>query len=259
LIGKTVLFKERLCGQSSYRAKLSFSDVIQRMIFNMKVAINKKTALTGIARPNRMSGFSLIELIIVVVIVAILSAISIPYIYNYTKLYKSEDQALKVMDLMREANQLALTRRRTMRLEIDLTANRILIIDEGLGAAPDTEIKSIPLEPVSEIRMDAIPTGINKPNPPNYDNAIFAVDAIGHRSGGATVVGNTVWAARFQSDGSIFNANNVPINANLYVWSPLTPGNAAARSNEEVRAITVFGGSGAVRYWKHSGGTFVAY
>ena len=98
------------------------------------------------------SGFSVIELIVVLGIIALLSAISLPYIYNYKKLYKSEDQSLKVIDLMREAGQLALTRRRTMRFEIDLTDNAVLIIDEkSTGSADDTQLKKIPLELTKDI------------------------------------------------------------------------------------------------------------
>lgn len=204
------------------------------------------------------SGFSIIELVIVLVIIAILSAISLPYIYSYKKLYKSEDQSLKVMDLMREAAQLALTRRRTMRLEIDLTANALLIIDEN-GAAPNTLIKSIPLELPREVRMDIIPAGVVKPNPPNYTDAAYSADATGHLVGGATVVGNTVWAVRFKSDGSAVNAAGIPISANIYVWPPVTVGSTTPRNTKEIRAITMFGGSGAIRYWKYDGATFVAY
>ena len=226
----------------------------------MKANINKQTARINAARQSGTSGFSLVELIIVLVIISILSAISLPYIYNYKKLYKSEDQALKIMDLMREASQMALTRRRTMRLEIDLTNNQILIIDEnGAGAANDREIKAIPLEAVNEVRMDQIPTGISKPNPPNYNDAVFAPDTIGHLRGGTNVIGNNVWAARFTSNGSAVNSADVPISANLYVWAPLTAGSPNPRNNGEVRAITMFGGSGAIRYWKHNGSTFLPY
>lgn len=204
------------------------------------------------------SGFSLTELLVVLAVMAILAVVAVPYFYNYTRLYKSEDQSLKVMDLMREASQLAVTRRRTMRLEIDLTQNALLIIDEN-GAAADTRIKTIPLERTAEIRIDAIPTGVSKPNPPDYADAVFAADALGHQFNGATVTGNTVWACRFQSDGSVVNAANVPINANLYVWPPVVAGSTAPRNIKEVRAITMFGGSGAVRYWKHNGTAFVPY
>lgn len=203
------------------------------------------------------SGFSVIELIVVLVVIAILSAISLPYIYNYKKLYKSEDQSLKVMDLMREANQLALTRRKTMRLEIDLTDNSLLIIDEN-GTSADTLVKKIPLEATKDIRMDVIPATVSKPNPPNYTDAAFAVDSVGHLVGSTTVTGHTVWAGRFKSDGSMVNGSDVPISTNFYIWPPITPGSTTARNNKEIRAITMFGGSGAIRYWKYDGTSFVA-
>ena len=203
------------------------------------------------------SGFSLIELMIVLALIAVLSAISLPYIYNYKKLYKSEDQALKVIDVMRETAQLAITRRRTMRFEIDFTANAILVIDEN-GAQPDTQIKRIPLELLRDVRMDVIPATIAKPNPPNYTDIVPAVDAVGHFVGAANVIGNTVWVARFRSDGSVVNNANIPINANIYSWPPITPGSTTARNKGEIRAITLFGGTGAIRYWKYAGTTFVA-
>ena len=39
----------------------------------------------------------------VLVIVGLLSAFSFAYMYNYTRMYKTEDQSIKVMDLLREA------------------------------------------------------------------------------------------------------------------------------------------------------------
>lgn len=226
----------------------------------MKANTDKKPVCLDAPKRGETSGFSLIELIIVLVIMMVLSAISLPYIYNYQKRYKSEDQALLVMDFMREANQLALNKRRTMRLEIDLTDNKLLLIDEKeAGAGDDTEVKAIPLELTNEVRMDQIPTGVSKPNPPNYNDAVFATDTIGHKRAGTTVTGHRVWAIKFKSDGSVVNAAGTLTSANLYVWAPVAAGSANPRSLKEVRAITIFGGSGAVRYWKHNGTTFVAY
>jgi prepilin-type N-terminal cleavage/methylation domain-containing protein len=214
----------------------------------MKKALFKKSASA--------SGFSLVEIFVVLAVMAIMAVIAVPYFYNYNKLYKSEDQSLKMMDLMREANQLAINRRRTMRLEIDLTENALLIIDEN-GAANDTRIKTIPLEKTGQIRVDVIPTGVTKPNPPNYTDITFATDTIGHQFNGTAINGHNIWFCRFRSDGSVVNATDVPINANIYVWPPSAAGASTPRNIKEVRVITMFGGSGAVRYWKHNGTTFL--
>lgn len=197
------------------------------------------------------------ELLVVLAIIVVISAISVPYILNYRKLYRSEDQSIKIIDLLQETSQLALTRRRTMRLEIDLTDNAVLIIDED-GSNPDKLIKSIPLEKAADIRVDTIPSGVSKPNPPNYANATYSTDTIGHLVGATTVTNHNVWAARFARDGSVVNAANVPISVNIYVWPPLSPGSTTPRNAKEIRAITLFGGSGAIRYWKYDGTTFVA-
>ena len=188
-------------------------------------------------------GFSLVELLVVLVIMAVLTAISVPYFYNYTRAYKSEDQAVKVMDLMRETAQLALNRRRTFRFEFDVNnaaRPQVRIIDEG--ADPDVTVKTIPLEPLNEIRMDA-PAGVTRPNPPNYANIAYTAG---------------VWSARFRSDGSVVNAGNTPVSATIYSYPPLN-NTSTPRRMTEVRAITVFGGSGAVRYWKHDGTAFVPF
>ncbi len=202
-----------------------------------------------------ISGFSMTELLVVLGVIGVMSVISLPYIVSFKKAYKSEDQALKVIDLMREAGQLALNRRRTIRFEIDYTANAALLIDEGPN--PDQLIKSIPLERTVDVRMDVIPATITKPNPPNYNDAVVAVDAQGHVDGGTPVTGHSVWKARFTSDGSVLNAAENPINANIYVWPPISPGSTTPRNKTEVRAITIFGGTGAIRYWKHNGTSFL--
>jgi len=156
---------------------------------------------------------------------------------------------------MQEAGQLALTRRHTFRFEIDTTANAMLIIDEQRAGSglPPTLVKSVPLDRASDVRVDVKPTGVGKPNPPNYNDAVFTTDALGHKDGATSVSGHTVWAARFQSNGSVFGPTNTPISANIYLFPPATSGSTTPRNVQEVRAITIFGGSGAVRYWKWDG------
>jgi hypothetical protein len=204
------------------------------------------------------AGASIVEILMVVAVILIISAISIPYMWNYKKLYKSEDQALRMIDLMREGAQIALVKRKTIRLEIDLTDNALLLIDED-GANPDVQLKKVPLELARDVRVDAIPSGISKPNPPNYMDAAFALDAVGHKVGATTVTGHNIWSCRFQPDGSVVNNGGTPISTNIYVWPPVSTGSSTPRNTGEVRAITMFGGSGAIRYWKWTGSAFAAY
>lgn len=200
----------------------------------------------------------MVELLVVLGLIAVMSAISLPYLINYKKGYKSEDQSIKIMDLMREVGQLALTRRRTMRMEIDLTDNAIIVIDE-MGTAADTMIKKVPLEKTSDLRVDVIPAGVAKPNPPNYADIAFAADTVGHQRNGTTVIGNNVWAAKFKSDGSVVSNSGIPLNVNIYCWPPVSPGSTTPRNKAEVRAITLAGLAGAVRYWKYTGTAFAPY
>ncbi|MBV9241634.1 MAG: hypothetical protein JO314_06460 [Acidobacteria bacterium] len=205
------------------------------------------------------AGASVVEILMVVVVILILSSVAIPYMWNYKKLYKSEDQALRMMDLMREAAQTALTERKTVRYEIDLTDNSVLLIDESFNAPKGQQIKKIPLESTRDVRVDVIPNGISKPNPPNYTDATFATDNVGHMIGATTITGHNVWACRFKSDGSVVNSAGTPLSANLYVWPPQSSGSLIPRNTGEIRAITMFGGTGAVRYWKYYGSAFTAY
>ena len=98
------------------------------------------------------------ELIAVMSVMAIMTVISVPYLIKYRTPLRTDDQAIKMMDAMRETAQLALTRRRTMRFEIDLTDNTYKVIDEQ-GTATDTLVKSIPMDKAADVRVDVKPSG----------------------------------------------------------------------------------------------------
>lgn len=203
-------------------------------------------------------GFSMVEMLVVVAVIMIMVAISIPYAVNYRRLYRSEEQALKVLDVIRETSQMALNQRRTFRMEIDATTSSALIIDETTPTDPDVLVKRIPLDDLSTLRMDVEPASVGRPNPPNYPSAVFDVDAIGHMDGSTNVIGNRVWAAHFRSDGTVVNEGEIPISVTLYVFPPTSASSDVPSDPQQVRVITIYGGSGAVRYWKFNGTTFLA-
>lgn len=203
-------------------------------------------------------GISITEVLIVCAILFVMVGISIPYFANYTKLYGSDEQALKVIDLMQEASQRALNQRHNVRFEIDLTSNNVNIIDERTSGS-DVLVKKVPLKNVLEVKVGTAPTGIPAPGSPSYANAVFATDSRGHSDGGTSVTGHTVWAGRFRSDGSVVNNSNAPVSANLYFWPPTQGNPNLPLNNKQVRSISMFGGTGVVRYWKYNGTTFKAY
>lgn len=200
----------------------------------------------------------MVEMLVVVAIIMIMVAISIPYAVNYRKLYRSEEQALKVIDLIRETSQMALNQRRSFRLEIDATTSSALIIDENNSTDPDVLVKTVALDDLSTLRMDVEPASVGRPTPPNYPSAVFDVDAIGHMNKGTNIIGNRVWAAHFKSDGTVDNAGDAPISVTLYVFPPTSSTSDVPSDPKQVRVITIYGGSGAVRYWKYNGTTFLA-
>jgi prepilin-type N-terminal cleavage/methylation domain-containing protein len=199
---------------------------------------------------NRQSnrGVSLIELLIVLAIISILTAITIPFVSSYTRTYKTEKQAIQVMDLMREAAQLAMNRRRSMRFEIDRTDPSVpaaRVVDE-MGADPDVTIKSIPLEPESIVRMDRLPDSVSVPAVPGFP-AVEIEDS---------------FSIRFRSNGAVVNSADLPLSATFVFWPPITEpvyseSNLTPRRREEIRGVTIDAAAGAMRMWKYTGSDWV--
>jgi len=213
---------------------------------------------TKISRGER--GFSLIELVVVLVIVGILVGITIFQLAGHKKAYVTDDQALRLLDFTRLASTQTLTERRTFRLEIDYTDNTVLLIDEnGTGTSDDKEMRYEPLEKTRDVVLsNTVPSGVSTTGLPGYTTSVTGTDSLGHISlKGTNVSGHDVWSLRFRSDGTLVNNSNTIASTTLYIYPPgATTG--TARVNTLVRAITFFGTSGAIRFWKYDGTQFVA-
>ena len=68
---------------------------------------------------------------VVMGIIVIMSTIVLFYTTAQKKLYKADEQALLLADMLQEARQRALTQRGTMRVEINLTNNTVKLYDEN--------------------------------------------------------------------------------------------------------------------------------
>jgi prepilin-type N-terminal cleavage/methylation domain-containing protein len=198
---------------------------------------------------KRERGFSLIELLVVMIIMAILAGITIFAFAFHKRAYRPEDAANQIVSFMREAYQLAITQRQTFRVKIDQKNRTISLIDENrLPLGDEVVIRQVNLIDQSEVRMDqpgfGTPGVVGPPPAPyNYPPAIY---------------NNGIWEIRFRSDGSAVDASGSPLSATLFFWPPSrrNPGGPSPDSKQEIRAVTVFGPSGSIKFWRHDGNQF---
>ncbi len=197
----------------------------------------------------------MIELLIVIAMIMILSGVSFYYLNATQRLYRSDDEAFQIVDVLQEARQRSLTQRETIRVEIDITANVVRLIDENSQNIPattndDVLIRQVTLLPNAQVRVSAPPSNItyNPPEPLPAPTATFA------QSTYPLSVNNQVCTMRFLSGGTVVDAgtNNLGNGAitrgvTLHIWSPKTTN---PNEFEVARSITVIGSTGSIRLWE---------
>lgn len=206
---------------------------------------------------KNVEGFSLVELLVVLTLIMILSAVSFFYLNSSQRLYRPDDQSLQIADVLQEARQRSLTQREIFRVEVDITANVVRLIDENSQNTPATTnddiiVRQVPLLPNTQIRVDTRPDNIAY-NPPE---TLPAPSAQFRQSTYRFSPNNQVCTMRFLSDGRVVDAGNDNIGngaitrgVTLNVWSP-------SRTNPNVsdvaRALTVIGSTGSIRLWEYN-------
>jgi prepilin-type N-terminal cleavage/methylation domain-containing protein len=199
-------------------------------------------------------GFSMVELLIVLAVITILLGISLFYLSGHERLFRPDEQALKIIDVFQEARQRSLTQRETMRVEIDLTDNLARLIDENLPNSADDDrlVRSVVLVPQSEVKLNSRPPDIAT-NP----TEIMAVPVAQFRpSVYPSSASHNVCTFRFLRNGTVVNEGTDAVGSNatttgltLFIWSPKQ--NSTSES-EIARAITVIGATGSVRFWEYN-------
>jgi len=190
-------------------------------------------------------GFSLTELIVVLSVIAILTAIGVFQFANTREAYNADDAANKAMNYFREANSRAVSNHHSYRVTINQSTSVISLIDEKTRAGggnnngetisgDDALVKSEPIGVRVSLAQPTVPNLVNPPAAPfNYAPATFA---------------SNVWTAHFQSDGSVTDVALVPLSCTMF-FQPVDQTNVAGL----IRAVTVFGPSGSIRFWAYNG------
>ena len=199
-------------------------------------------------------GFSMVELLIVLTVITVLLGISLFYLSGHERLFRPDEQALKIIDIFQEARQRSLTQRETMRVEVDLTDNMARLIDKNLPNTADDDrvIRSVVLVPQTEVKLNSRPPDILT-NP----TEIMPVPIAQFRQSiYPPSVSHNVCTFRFLRNGTVVNEGTDAVGTNatttgltLFIWSPKK--NSTTES-EIARAITVIGATGSVRFWEYN-------
>ena len=196
------------------------------------------------------SGFSLIELVVVVMLAFVVMAFAVVNTFTTTQNARANAAMDAVISQLRQARELAIAKRRNVQVQF-IAPNQIQLT-------------------VLTLPGEAIPT----PIPPTYLNdnagggATFLLfpglpdTPMGFGNSNAITLqqpaGGGAWSVMFTTSGAFVGSsqsaaslyqvtNNNPVNASIYL--------GLAGKNNTARAVTIFGSTGRVRSYYWTGGT----
>ena len=195
---------------------------------------------------RRELGYSMLELIVVLTIIVVIISISIFSLIASRRAYAVDDAVGQVMNVFREAKQRALSQRQVMRVRINHSDRSIQLIDEntiGEGVDDDEIVRDERLVAADKISY-AAPEGVHPPASP-FDFTAVVYDEDG------------IWETRFTSEGRIVDAASSPMSSTLFVYQVTSATDPAPLASGSIAAVTIFGPSASMRYWRYDNGTFV--
>ena len=185
-------------------------------------------------RKNKQNGFSVVELLIVVLIVSIIAVLALPQIMSSRRLFRFAGVQKQVVNTLREARQHALSQRKPITFRYENAAKRIILFGGTFGVAGDAKNQIIELTG-NGVTLDELtygrPTGVS-------------TAALGDATNLTTLTANVVDVA-FQTDGSVVDGSNNPINKALFFYDTNTP-------NDTAFAVSILGAGGRAKLWRYS-------
>lgn len=191
---------------------------------------------------RRESGFSIVELLVVIGVVAVLSAIAVFSLNNVLK-YATDTQARSMTDLFDEARQKALNQRTTFRVEINKTKNRLVLIDENTTASSndDVIVKSLPLS--ADVTVGVKPANISADPSTTSPIPVMAFKTTNYPLSS----GDQKITLRFRRNGQVIDdgtdglgSSSVVTGCTIYLYST----KQGATNPKDIRTVTVLGTTG---------------
>ena len=183
------------------------------------------------ARLRSAQGFSLVELLIVIALIGVLAAIAIGVTPGVINTSKGQSGASQVSAALRRAREMAISRRRNVRVTFT-NPNRVVLDQINVPGPGTTAIETIILE--GRIQYNA-----------------FAVADTPDRFGNAAAVqiGGAAGLPMFTSEGMFTDSNGDPANATITLGIP--------GQTSTANAITILGATATIRQYRWDGSKWV--
>lgn len=183
------------------------------------------------ARLSSAQGFSLIELLMVVAIIGVLAAIAIGVTPSVVNTSKGQSGATQVSAALRRAREMAISRRRNVRVTFQ-APNQLVLDQIDVPGPGTTAIETIILEG----RIQYGTFGVAD-TPDLFGNAA------------AVQIGGAAGLPMFTSEGMFTDSNGDPANATITLG---IPGQVSTAN-----AITILGATAAIRQYRWDGAKWV--
>ncbi len=185
---------------------------------------------------KNQNGFSLPELVIVLLVISILVVLALPQVIASRRLLRFTGMQRQVASTLTDVRQEAMAQRKPVTFRYDNQKKDLIIYGGSFGAIGDSKNRLVEL------------TGSGlEPDDLVYDRPSGAPNsALSDSSNMSPLTGNVV-DITFQSDGSVIDAANNPVNNALFFYHK-------KYSQDTAFAISVLGAGGRVKIWRYSKG-----